>query len=158
GLLVRSFANSLAVNPGFDTRKNVTTFYLVPGLKGYDHAATYQLFEEARRAASAIPGVKRASYGIRLPAQGNEAGWSAPFVIPGKEPPPGRDAFEIRYTMVGPDYFAVMGTRVLTGRGITEQDGPDAAQVAVISQSMARALWPGESALGQHIRMGVRRP
>jgi predicted permease len=158
GLLVRSFANSLAVKPGFDTRKNVTTFYLVPGLKGYDRAATYQFFDEARRAASAIPGVKRASYGIRLPAQGNEAGWSASFVIPGKEPPPGRNAFEIRYTMVGPDYFPVMGTRILTGRGITEQDGPDAAQVAVISQSMARGLWAGESALGRHIRMGVRQP
>jgi hypothetical protein len=31
--------------------------------------------------------------------------------------------------MVGPDYFPVMGTRILTGRGITELDGPDAAQV-----------------------------
>ena len=157
-LLVRSFANSLAVNPGLDPRKNVTTFYIVPGLKGYDRAATYRFFEEARRAAGGIPGVKRASYGIRLPAQGNEAGWSAAFVIPGKEPPPGKTAFEIRYTMVGPDYFATMGTRILTGRGITQRDGPRAAPVAVISQLMAQRLWPGESALGRRIRMGVQRP
>jgi predicted permease len=158
GLLVRSFAQSLAVHPGFDTRRNVATFYMVPGLKGYDLAATHRFFEECRQAVASLPGVKRVSYGIRLPAQGNEAGWSAPFTIPGAEPPPGKTAFDIRYTMVGPEYFEVLGTRILVGRGISEADRPDGAPVAVISESMARRFWPGESALGRRIRMGVTRP
>jgi predicted permease len=158
GLLVRTFAQSLAVNPGFDTRKNVATFYMVPGLKGYDRAGTYRFFDECRRAIAALPGVKRVSYAIRLPAQGNEAGWSASFTIPGVEPPPGKHAFEIRYTMVGPEYFEVMGTRILGGRGISEADRPDAAPVAVVSESMARRFWPGENALGRRIRMGTTRP
>jgi predicted permease len=158
GLLVRSFAQTLDVSPGFDTRKDVATFYVVPGLKGYDRAGTYRFLEDCRGAASALAGVKRASYGIRLPAQGNEAGWSASFVVPGKAPPPGTEAFDIRYTMVGPAYFEVMGTRILSGRGIAEVDRPDSAPVAVISESMARRLWPGESALGRRIRMGVQRP
>ena len=157
-LLVRSFGQSLAVNPGFDTRKNVATFYMVPGLKGYDQAATFRFFEECRQAVGALPGVKRVSYGIRLPAQGNEAGWSAPFIIPGAEPPPGKTAFDIRYTMVGAEYFEVMGTRVLAGRGISDADLPDAAPVAVISESMARRFWPGESPIGRRIRMGAKRP
>ena len=158
GLLVRSFAASLAVNPGFDSRKNVATFYMVPGLKGYNAAGTYQFFEAARRAAATIPSVTRASYGIRLPAQGNEAGWAASFTIPGKEPPPGKDAFEIRYTMVGPGYFEVMGTRILSGRGIGDVDAPDGAPVAVISESMAQRLWPGESPIGRRIYMARARP
>jgi predicted permease len=158
GLLVRSFAYSLAVEPGFDMRRNVATFYVVPGLKGYDHDATYQYLESARRSAATAAGVQRVSYGIRLPAQGNEAGWSASFVIPGKEPPPGKDAFDIRYTMVGPDYFEVMGTSILNGRGIGDIDRPDSAAVAVISDAMARRLWPGESPLGKRIRMGRARP
>jgi putative ABC transport system permease protein len=102
--------------------------------------------------------VTQVSYGIRLPAQGNEAGWSASFTIPGKEPPPGKDAFQIRYTMVGPDYFEVMGTRILSGRGIVEADRSGSAPVAVISDTMARRLWPGESPLGRHIRMGRANP
>jgi predicted permease len=155
GLLVRSFAHSLAVNPGFDTRKPVATFYLVPGLKGYDSAGTWRLLEECRRAVKELPGVARASYGIRLPGQGNEAGWSASFAIPGKQPPPGTDAFTIRYTMVGPDYFEVMGTRILSGRGFTEIDRPDSAPVAIVSETMARQLWPGESPIGRRIRMGT---
>ena len=115
-------------------------------------------FDESRRAVGELAGVKRASYAIRLPAQGNEAGWSASFAIPGHEPPPGREAFEICYTMVGPDYFEVMGTRILTGRGIVDSDRPDSAPVAVISESMARRFWSGESPLGRQIRMGRRRP
>ena len=158
GLLVRSFAQSLAVDPGFDTRKNVATFYMVPGLKDYDAAATYRFLDECRRAVAALPGVKRVSFGIRVPAQGNEAGWSAPFTIPGAEPPPGKTAFDIRYTMVGPEYFEVMGTRILGGRGITEADRPDGAPVAVISESMARRFWPGQSPLGQRVRMGRTKP
>ncbi len=157
-LLVRSFAHSLAVNPGFDTRKHVATFYLVPGLKGYDRAATYRFFDESRRAVAGLPGVKAVSYGIRLPAQGNEAGWSASFAIPGVEPPPGKTAFDIRYTMVGPAYFEVMGTRILGGRGIGEADGSDSAPVAVISESMARRFWPDESPLGRRVRMGGEKP
>jgi putative ABC transport system permease protein len=158
GLLVRSLVASLAVNPGFDSQKTVATFYMVPGLKGYDAAGTYRFFEAARRAAATIPGVRRVSYGIRLPAQGNEAGWAASFTIPGKEPPAGKDAFEIRYTMVGPGYFEVMGTRMLSGRGIREADDPDSAPVAIISESMARRLWPGESPIGRRIRMEHARP
>ena len=153
-LLARSFIEGLAIHPGFDTSKNVAAFYVVPGLKGYDRAGTYRFLEDARQRAMSLPGVRRASYGIRIPAQGNEAGWAAAITIPGRRPPMGKDAFDIRYTMVGPDYFPVMGTRILRGRGITAADGPAAAPVAVISDTMARLLWPGEDPVGRHIVMG----
>lgn len=153
-MLVRSFAESLRVNPGFDTRKNVATFYLVPGLRGYDAARTYRFFEECRRAVSGLAAVKRASYAIRLPAQANEWGWAYDFTIPGKEPPSGERFFRIKYTMVGPDYFEVMGTRILRGRGIRETDLPEGVQVTVVSETMARSLWPGEDPIGKKILMG----
>ena len=156
--MLRSLLGTLAVNPGFDTGKNVATFYMVPTLKGYDEAGTYRFLEAVRQAAATVPGVKRVSYAIRLPAQGNEAGWAASFTIPGKEPPPGRDAFDIRYTMVGPGYFEVLGTRIRSGRGITDTDLPDSAPVAVISETMARRFWPGEDPIGRRIRMGRARP
>jgi hypothetical protein len=85
------------------------------------------------------------SYGIRLPAQGNEAGWSSEFVVPGTEPPPGEEAFRIRYTMVGPDYFELMGTRILAGRGIEAADAPGSEPVAVVSQTMASGSFPART-------------
>ena len=158
GLMVRSFAAGLAVDPGFDTAKSVSTFYVVPGLKGYDRAGTYRFLEAARANVASIGGVTRVSYGIRLPAQGNEAGWAATFNVAGHEPPAGKPGFELRYTMVGPDYFDVMGTRILSGRGITAADGPDAAPVAVVGEALARRFWPGENPIGRRITMGRSKP
>jgi predicted permease len=158
GLMVRSLAAGLAVNPGFDTTKPVSTFYVVPGLKGYDQAGTHRFLEEARANVASIAGVDRVSYGIRLPAQGNEAGWAAIFNIPGHEAPAGQPGYELRYTMVGPGYFDVMGTRILRGRGITAADTPGSTPVAVVGQAMARRFWPGEDPLGRHLLMGRSKP
>jgi hypothetical protein len=99
------------------------------------------------------------SYGIRIPAQGDEAGWASEFLVPGKEPPAGQESFRIRYTMVGPDYFELMGTRVLAGRGILASDTPESEPVAVVSQTMAERLFDGEDPLGRTIFMSrARRP
>jgi predicted permease len=130
----------------------------VPGLKGFDPAGTHRFLEAARANITSIAGVNRVSYGIRLPAQGNEAGWAAIFNIPGYEAPDGQPGFELRYTMVGPDYFEVMGTRILRGRGITAADAPGTTPVAVISQAMARRFWPGEDPLGHQMLMGRSKP
>jgi putative ABC transport system permease protein len=157
GLLVRSFARSLEIRPGFDARKNVATFYLSPG-RSYDQTQTWRLLEDARRMALSLPAVRRASYGIRLPAQANESGWAADFTVPGKEPPPGESYFRIKYTMVGPDYFEAMGTRILRGRGLLEKDSPDSPGVAVVSETMAERMWPGEDPIGKTIVMGRNEP
>jgi hypothetical protein len=52
-----------------------------------------------------------------------------------------------------PEFFGTIGTRVLRGRGFTTEDGAHAPRVVVVSQSMARALWPGQEAIGQCLRM-----
>ena len=157
-LIARSLFFSANLRPGFDTEKEVATLYLVPGLAGYTREATHRLLEEVREGLSGLPSVRRVSYGIRLPAQGNEAGWASEFVVPGKEPPPGEESFRIRYTMVGPDYFEVMGTRILAGRGIRASDAPQSEPVAVVNQTMAERLFSGEDPLGKVILMGRAKP
>jgi predicted permease len=158
GLLVRSLTNSRNIRPGFDTRKNLATFYIVPGLRGYNNEATYRFFEEALEKTKALGLVKNTSYCVRMPAWGNESGWASDFTIPGKEPPPGEEFFRIKYTMVGPDYFDVIGTRLLRGRGFDERDQPNSQPVVVITETMARSLWPGENPLGKSILMGRTQP
>jgi ABC-type antimicrobial peptide transport system permease subunit len=53
-----------------------------------------------------------------------------------------------------PAYFGTVGTRILRGRGITDQDRAGTPRVLVISESMARALWPDRDPLGKQIRIG----
>ena len=158
GLLLRSFAHGLEVNPGFDTRKSVVSFYLVPGLRGYDAEGSHGFFEECRRRVNALPAVERVSYAIRLPAQQNESGWASDFNVPGLEPPDGEAFFRIRYTIVGPDYFELMGTRILDGRGIHDRDQAGRRGVAVINRFMAERLWPGANPIGKTILMGRLQP
>ena len=53
------------------------------------------------------------------------------------------------------DYFQTMGTRILRGRAFGREDRAGAPLVAVISQGLANALWPGRDALGQCMRVGA---
>src|SRR5207237_7177170 len=50
------------------------------------------------------------------------------------------------------EYFQTFGIRLLRGRGPTEQDRADAPHVAVVSEAVAKRLWPGQDALGKRIR------
>jgi hypothetical protein len=53
------------------------------------------------------------------------------------------------FQIATPGYFAVMRTRILRGRSFDSRDGAGAPPVVVVSQAMARALWPGQEAIGQ---------
>ena len=57
----------------------------------------------------------------------------------------------MNYQTVTPDYFRTMGTRVLRGRAFAETDTPTAPPVAIVSESLARRLWPGQDAVGKHL-------
>jgi hypothetical protein len=57
------------------------------------------------------------------------------------------------YQTATTDYFTTMGTRILRGRGFTEADRANAPKISVVSESMAKVLWPGKDALGQCMRV-----
>src|SRR6185437_12693156 len=56
---------------------------------------------------------------------------------------------------VSPDYFATYGTRLVRGRAFTAQDTRLAPRVTVVSDGMARTLWPGRDPIGQCIRLNA---
>jgi predicted permease len=57
------------------------------------------------------------------------------------------------YQATTADYFRTMGTRILAGRALADSDAAGAPDVAVVSESMARVLWPGRDPLGECFRM-----
>src|SRR5690348_18027456 len=60
-----------------------------------------------------------------------------------------------RVTGVQTCALPILGTRILRGRPLRPEDRAGAPNVAVVSQSMARTLWPGEDAIGKCFRMRV---
>ncbi|MDB4914408.1 MAG: permease, partial [Gemmatimonadetes bacterium] len=59
------------------------------------------------------------------------------------------------YQATTPDYFAVLGTRIVRGRPFTTWDREDSPPVVVVSESMGRALWPGKDPIGQCLQIGT---
>ena len=71
----------------------------------------------------------------------------------GRERPPG---YIVDKPVVSPGYFQAMGIRLLKGREFSEADNAGAPGAVVVSESVARALWPGEDPIGKRIAMENR--
>ena len=52
------------------------------------------------------------------------------------------DDYRVDKPEVSPDYFRTMGVRLIRGRGFTERDDLGAPGVVIVSESVARRLWP----------------
>jgi hypothetical protein len=73
------------------------------------------------------------------------------FVVDGPTPLP--KGYNVDKVLVSPRYFATMGIRLLRGRDFTGSDDGSAAAVAIVSETVARRIWPDADAVGKRISM-----
>lgn len=149
-LLIRSVDNLRAVNMGFDPH-DVSTYTLVTS-DNMPADAQRQFLDQVLSRVSALPGVRAAGLTNRLPLR--DGGYQGPMGIEGRPDLDGINRPNSLYRTVTPGYFAAMGLRVRDGRGIDSSDVMGGLPVTVISESFARRMWPGQSALGKHIYSG----
>jgi putative ABC transport system permease protein len=149
GLMVRSFDALGHVNLGFRPDNVLTGSVALPGRK-YPNSASITAFCRAAEARiAAVPGVQAVGAINMMPLTGERSVSS--FTVEGRPAPaPGTEpAGDMR--SVTPGYFRAMGIPVKAGRELTEMDGPNAPQVAVVSEKLAHTLWPTESAVGHFL-------
>ena len=140
-LFLQSLHNARMASPGFDTSKKM----LIMNFQGAFRMPERQWAEQACERLAAMPGVRRATFAMRLPLSGSGGGWRARVEIPGQPPR------AVPANMVAGNYFSVMGTQVLAGRGIDTNDRENTALVVVISQTLARQAFPGRNPVGRWI-------
>jgi predicted permease len=101
----------------------------------------------AERAAS-LPTVEHVTRALSVPFYRT---WRPSLFVPGIDSVSKLGEF----TMQGgsAEFFQTMGTRILRGRGFTAEDRATSPRVMVVSEAMAKKLWPGESAIGKHVRL-----
>lgn len=162
GLLLRSYAAVLAVDPGFDADGLlVADTPLSPTRYGRpaDRDAFYQRVLERVRA---LPGVESAGYTNFAPLV-IDGGRSVTF-LEGRpltmaeiqRLPPGEIQRLIASNRaVSPGYLETLGVPLILGRFIDARDSRDAPGAAVINQTMARTFWPDTDPLGRRFRKGV---
>jgi len=149
GLFVRSLGKVQSVRLGFDVDPVMLVNYNMRGLK-LDSAHTVDLRLRLLAAAKSVAGVKSASLQASTPFWGM---WSQSLYVEGIDTVGKFGQFDLN--PVSSEYFATLGTRILRGRGISEDDTPRSQKVAVVSENMGKVLWPGRDPIGQCFRIGA---
>jgi predicted permease len=117
---------------------------------GYDHARTTQFYRELKTRVGALPGVQSVSLSFGFPFLGIEYGTA--IYVENRVIPPGQQPPFIFHNVVSPEYLSNLRIPLLQGRDFTESDDDHAPLVAVVNQTMARQLWPGENPIGKRFR------
>src|SRR6266699_982362 len=147
GLFVRSLRHVQQLPLGYDADPVLVVDLNMRGVR-LDSAQQVALRRTLLDAAQAIPGVVHASPRVAVPFWGS---YSVSLYVAGVDSVRRHGRFD--FNAVGGDYFATMGTRVLRGRSISDHDVQGAPRVMVVSEAMAKALWPGLEAIGQCVRV-----
>lgn len=152
GLLLRSFSNLLSVDPGFNPKNVLTLQVLAPADRYRDVDARAALQARTFEAIEAIPGVLHAGSAAVTPLTGNN--WTAPFERADRPAPAGERPPDVGWQSATGGYFRALGIPLRGGRLFSAQDGPSAPPVVIISESIQRQFFPGESAVGRKVRIG----
>ena len=149
GLMAESYRRLRAVRPGFDAAGVLAVGISLPRARydSYEKVAAFHRDLAAR--LRALPRVQAVGAGNVVPLAGYD-GCSIVFVE-GRPVAPGREPSCIGTHFVAPGYFAALGMRVRgAAPGWAETQG--AAAGVVVTQALARRLWPGEDPIGRGIK------
>ncbi len=149
GLLLRSFSRIMDADKGFAVDRVLTVNLHLPGPRYPGDAERVRFFRALLAAVQPLPGVISAGVADMLPFSG-EGGNNAVSVEGAVVPSSQRPLADIRG--VNPDYFAVLGIALRSGRIFGEADGEH--RVAVVSSLTAERLWPGANPLGKRFKVG----
>jgi putative ABC transport system permease protein len=150
GLMIKSFARLLDVDPGFRTENVLTMQMSLPGTKYREAHQVRAFYQQSLEQIKAIPGVQSASATSNLPLSGSVS--SGNFQIEGRPAlAPGELSPHSDRRSVTQDYFQTMGIPLMKGRYFTDQDSPDSQLVAIIDETMARVYWPDEDPIGKRL-------
>jgi len=151
GLLIHSFANALAVNPGFDPRNMVSSRVALPG-SYRTAAASAGIQRQILQALQEIPGVQDVALSGSVPFQGGLPILALTIkenALPRDSPQPGA---YIVAASVG--YFQALRIQLLEGRFLEAPDNLPDRHVYVVDENFAKRYYPGRSAVGAHFTFG----
>lgn len=152
GLFVHSAVRASNIQPGFALENEVIA-EVDASLIDYDEAHGNPLYARLKERLRQVPGVESVAIAVTVPFGSMRLGKN---VTPSdraasKEHP----AIDARYNIVSEDYFKTLDIPMLRGRAFTsgESTRGSKSNVAIIDKLLAGKLWPGDDALGKHIRI-----
>jgi predicted permease len=152
GLLMRNLWNTQKIPLGFTPQPALLATVAPSVVSSYRGEAAQRFFHDFSDALRATPGVTAVTMARRIPFSPNGGGATREVDIPGTRDVQGRLP-QIHFTSVAPNYFQVMGTRIVQGAGFPARIGASDPKLVVINEALARKYWPAGNALGQTLRV-----
>jgi putative ABC transport system permease protein len=151
GLLVKSLVRLEQVDPGFQVERGLTFGVSLPNARYPKDEQAVQTLQEIERRLRELPQVDAVGSTSVLALRGSW--WTGDATVEGRAV----DDYEreLRHKSVTPDYFRAMGTPLVSGRFLTEQDGgANAAEVTLVNETLAKKYFRGADPIGKRIRFG----
>jgi predicted permease len=145
GLFLRSMQNAQQFNPGFESQ-NLLQMNFDLGALRYDPNHGQQFFRDVIERAKTVPGVADASVSSNGVFGG---GFAGTIFREGEQTDPNNRGTLVNFDDVTPGHFETMRIPLISGRDFTDFDRENTTRAAVVNEAMAKAIWPGQDALGK---------
>jgi predicted permease len=152
GLVLRSFSNLLAVDPGFHTAGVLTANFAVPVDRYREIGARVTLQQRMFAAVARIPGVEAVGVAAVTPLTGNN--WTVPFERADRPVPAGQRPPDVGWQSASAGYFRSLRIPLRAGRLFSAQDDPSAPPVVIISEAIQDQFFKGDTAVGRKAKLG----
>jgi predicted permease len=152
GLTLRSFANLIAVDPGFRTCNVLAVNLTLPAARYPTSQARAELYSRVFAALEALPDVEHAGVAQVTPLTGNN--WTAPLNRADKPWPAGVKAPDVGWQSSTGGYFRALEIPLRAGRVFEDRDAASALAPVIISDSIAREYFQDGSPLGRRLSLG----
>ena len=149
GLTLRSFANLIAVDPGFRIDNVLIVQVNAPAARYPNLAAQGEFFARAFRALEDLPEVEHAGGAAVTPLTGNN--WTVPFERVDRRVPAGERPPEVGWQAASAGYFTALGIPLKSGRLFEDRDRLSKIAPVIVSEEIVSRYFPGENPIGHRL-------
>jgi len=149
GLLLASFRNLLAVDPGFKAEGVITGGIGMPRVRYANDNDVRSFTNRALQAIRSVPGVTNAGGTTIIPLSGNHS--DSVIIAEGYQMKPGESLISPMQIIVTPGYFEAMRTPLMRGRLFDERDSETGPLAVIVDERLAARFWPGADPIGKRM-------
>ena len=152
-LMVESFRRLQQVDAGFRPEGVVAADVRLPRFRYGERERVAAFYGALLDRLRMDRGVDAAAAVSALPLSGTES--ATGVLVEGRPPASPAERPSVHHRAATPGYFSALGIAVKRGRGFTDHDGAAAPKVAVVNETLARRLWPGEDPIGKRLALDL---
>ena len=150
GATVKTLLALEAARTGFDTHRVLAVN--VPVMReGKSPQQVVDYYREATRRIRELPGVQNVAVGSSVPWRDRGENFALQYSVDGHVPATGEEQPRASFQVITPAFFASLGLPVLEGRDFDDGDRNGSEPVAIVSESLARKMFPNGDALNHHV-------